>query len=74
MDNYKQNMMQNYESLNGLPIGMCYVPWQHFQQVLDADSGLHKGTIFAELILPFYGEKAACNMNGGVNCHERNCR
>lgn len=50
----------SYEHLNGFPLAISYVPWQHFEQVLDAEHGLDHGTIFAELILPFYGEKAAC--------------
>lgn len=51
---------QSYDRLNGFSLAMAYVPWQRFDQVLDAEHGLNHGTIFAELVLPFYGDKAAC--------------
>lgn len=60
MDCNNKYQAQSYENLNGLAIGMSYVPWQKFEQVLDAENGLAHGTIFAELVLPFYGKKAAC--------------
>lgn len=50
----------SYDRLNGFSLAMAYVPWQRFDQVLDAEHGLNHGTIFAELVLPFYGDKAAC--------------
>jgi hypothetical protein len=51
---------QSYDRLNGFSLAMAYVPWQRFDQVLDAEHGLNHGTIFAELVLPFYGDKGAC--------------
>ena len=35
------------------PLGMVYSPVQHWQKLYDLDTGLNKGTIFAELDLPF---------------------
>ncbi|SFR73065.1 spore coat associated protein CotJA [Anaeromicropila populeti] len=41
--------------VNGLPLGIGYVPWQKWDNdVLDACRGLQHGTIFPELVLPFY--------------------
>ena len=58
MDNYKHNMMLNYESLNGLPIGMSYVPWQHFERMYDdLDKAYRIGTVFPELNKPFTGRR-----------------
>lgn len=54
----------------GLPLGSAYVPWQQFRNVLDAGKGINHGTIFAELILPFYGASAACQ---NTNARRGNC-
>ena len=37
------------------PIGMAYVPWQEWRNVMPAKEGICYGTIFSELVLPFYG-------------------
>ena len=58
---------QSYEGLQNLAIGSAYVPFQRFKQVLDADDALKYGSIFAELVKPFYGAKAACCEMGGKN-------
>ena len=49
--------------------GMAYVPWQSFENVLNAKEGLEHGTIFADLILPFYGSSMK-----GNSCNGRRCR
>lgn len=58
-----------YDSLSELPLGSAYVPWQRFEQVFEAEKGLMYGSIFAELVFPFYGARAACSnqMNGRRN-------
>lgn len=43
------------------PIGMCYVPFQKWEDIYDADTGLERGTIFRRLDLPFSGKEAAGN-------------
>lgn len=43
------------------PLAMAQVEWQSFRKVMDGRQGLAHGTIFEELVLPFYGAKAACN-------------
>lgn len=47
------------------PLAMAYVPWQKFENVLDAGCGLNQGTIFEDLIFPFIGSQAACQ--SGIN-------
>lgn len=39
------------------PIGMTYVPMQEWKKIYQPDEGFHKGTIFAELDLPFLGRR-----------------
>lgn len=45
------------------PIAMCYVPWQEWHDVMEPEDSLENGTIFCELVMPFYGVAAACNPN-----------
>lgn len=42
-------------------LAMAYVPWQKWQQVMDGRDGLAHGTIFKELVLPFYCASVTCN-------------
>ncbi|MBE5937723.1 MAG: spore coat associated protein CotJA [Lachnospiraceae bacterium] len=48
------------DGITDMSLGNAYVPWQQFVQVFEADKALKYGSIFAELVLPFYGSKAAC--------------
>lgn len=47
----------NYEGdFDRFPIGMCYVPWQHFRNLYENEFvALEKGTMFKELDLEWYG-------------------
>lgn len=58
---------ESYENdcLTDLPLGSAYVPWQKFEKVFEADKGFMYGSIFAELVLPFYGARAACQGGRG---------
>ncbi len=47
-------------NLSNKPLAMAYVPWQEFENVLDAECGLAQATIFEDLIFPFIGSQAAC--------------
>ncbi len=38
-------------------LAMCYVPYQHFENVYDDEKALDRGTLFADLDLPFVGGK-----------------
>lgn len=44
------------------PVAMVYAPIQEWRSIYDAEMGLSRGTIFAELDLPFVG----CKGCGGV--------
>jgi hypothetical protein len=46
--------------LRGYPPAMVYSPYQVFREVYTPDTALSRGTLFAELDLPFEGSK-----NGG---------
>lgn len=46
--------------LSNKPLAMAYVPWQPFENVMEASCGLKHGTIFEDLIFPFVGSQAAC--------------
>lgn len=62
--------MENYQRISGtrhgncqdgnFPVGMGYVPWQHWHTVYDLDKALESGTIFPELNLPFCGVRGGC--------------
>lgn len=54
----------NNKYLDEMPLAMAYVPWQKWRKVCDGAAGLAAGTIFQELILPFYGDKNNCGMRG----------
>lgn len=58
--------------LSNKPIAMAYVPWQTFENVLEAGCGLKQGSIFEDLIFPFVGSQAACQAqrmpNSAPNC------
>ncbi len=64
----KCNDSFSYDRLEGMPLGSAYVPWQTFCNVMDAGKGLNYGTIFTELVLPFYGAAAACDHKRRGNC------
>lgn len=50
--------------LKQYPIGMAYVPMQQFENLYEMEVGLQRGTIFAQLDLPF--EVGFCAR--GCNC------
>ena len=44
------------DALEGLPIAMCYVPWQRFRNLYENEfAALENGTLFKELDLDWYG-------------------
>ncbi len=63
MSYYNSNMnscrcnyeMNNCNKMDKYPIGMAYVPIQEWKNVMSAKEGICYGTIFSELVLPFYG-------------------
>lgn len=50
--------------IDDMPLAMAYVPMQKWRNVMDGAAGLAAGTIFQELVLPFYGDKNNCGMRG----------
>lgn len=53
------------DCINNFPLAMAYVPMQKWRKVFDACTGLQHGTIFEELVKPWYGEKNLRGMRGG---------
>lgn len=52
----KDCMDKTADFMRDMPIGMSYVPMQHWRKIYAAEEGFSKGTIFAELDFPFkYG-------------------
>lgn len=49
------NEMNKGKLLDCLALGIAYVPWQDFSKPLCAEEGLENGTIFSDLVFPFYG-------------------
>lgn len=53
--------MQDYrfdEPIDKFPVGMAYVPWQHFEKLYDnLEVAYQNGTIFPELYKPFTGRR-----------------
>lgn len=45
------------ETRQAMALAMAYVPWQRWQETYPLEEGLHRGTIFPELDLPFEGKK-----------------
>ena len=45
------------EARQPMALAMAYVPWQRWQETYPLEEGLHRGTIFPELDLPFEGKK-----------------
>lgn len=43
---------------DAMPLAIAYVPWQKWQKIYDPQVGLHRGTIFEELDLPYTVEEA----------------
>lgn len=61
-------------NLSNKPLAMAYVPWQTFENVLDAGCGLNQGSIFEDLVFPFIGSQAACQAPRRNPSHQRPCR
>lgn len=51
-------------SIDDLPLAIAYVAWQEWKNVLCAEEGLCHGTIFSDLIMPFYGCNKSCQKRG----------
>jgi hypothetical protein len=56
-DNYCEKRMDDRESgFEKYPLGMCYVPWQRFENLYESEyQAFDRGTIFKDLDLDFLG-------------------
>lgn len=54
---HNQGQMQHTQNMQPMALAMAYVPWQKWTSTYPLDEGLHKGTIFPDLDLPFEGRK-----------------
>lgn len=57
------------DPLQGMPLGMGYVPIQEWNQIYSPEMGLDRGTIFPCLDLPFCGcvPQNAQRRRGGIS-------
>lgn len=60
MDHKKKDCMEG-NAIDNFPIGMAYVPWQKWRNVVDGRRGLEQATIFDELALSFNCANKCCN-------------
>lgn len=69
MQNFRNNMAfynqenapcQRLDPLSSMPLAMAYVPWQRWENILEADKGFHCGTIFRDLRKPFEHGGGGC--------------
>ncbi len=44
-----------------MPLGMAYVPFQHWDSTYDENTAFCQGTVFPQLDFPFCGEEASDN-------------
>ena len=49
----KTDCFTKRDDVDDMQIGMAYVPWQEYENVWDGCDGIHHGTIFEDLALPF---------------------
>lgn len=50
-----------FNKIDTFPLGIAYVPMQHYDQMFPLSRGLKEGTIFPELCLPFCGRRGKCS-------------
>lgn len=55
MKSCRENGCQDNDPLQGMPLGIGYVPLQQWGQVYCTEKALSRGTIFPPLDLPFCG-------------------
>ncbi len=49
--------MQESTFPSRVSLAMMYVPYQRFENLYEPEKALERGTLFADLDLPFYGSK-----------------
>lgn len=58
--NMEQKRVDESNAIDSFPIGMAYVPWQKWRNVVDGRKGLEQATIFNELALNFNCANKCC--------------
>jgi len=70
--------MCNNNNNNSLPATLCYgnayVPNQTFKNIFSPAEGLSNGTMFPELVIPYYPNQSLAEMNYLRDYNERGCR
>ncbi len=54
-------MEMEMQYCEALPLAIATVPMQQFRDLYTPEAALDKGTMFAELYLPFTGEGGCCD-------------
>lgn len=60
MENKTCGCEHHKDELAGMTLAMAYVPWQKWRDIYDICEGFQRGTIFAQLDMPFKG-RGGCN-------------
>lgn len=60
MDCNTRDNMEMDNNIDSFPIGIAYVAWQKWRDVVDGHKGLEQGTIFDELALNFLCANKCC--------------
>ncbi len=55
--NHEECKEHEMNMLQGLPLGMAYVPVQTWREIYAPELAFERGTIFKELDLPFLGKR-----------------
>lgn len=67
--------MTNYSRVpSNLRYGSAYVPVQNFRTVYSPAEGLSYGSMFPELVRPYYPDQSLAEINYLKNYKERGCR
>ena len=54
-ENVCEYAVEQFASIDGLPLAMAYVPFQKFNNLYEVDAAFAAGTLFKELDKPFIG-------------------
>ncbi len=54
-EKYNEGCDRGKEPVDEMMPGMCFVPWQKWEDVYCIEEGLENGTIFAQLNKPYIG-------------------
>lgn len=58
--NHENISCRRQDPLSSMPLAMAYVPWQRWENILEADRGFQCGTIFHDLRKPLEYKGGGC--------------